>query len=527
MQIDLSKIIEYINTYNYVKAEKELKELLDKAPFSFELNKIMGVAQLGQRKYLKSLESFKNCLKKKTDDYQVNLNLSFIYLKIQMHEESIKFCHKAIENDKNQVSAYQNLTENYLLLGQYEEAESYANKAFEILGGIRSEKIQYYRELAINYCDVLLAKNDKDRLVNFILGLLDEGIYISDLLKVLIREDIAFIKENYIKTINQKIAELMKVQNKIARNSGLASCYFLLAEYYEKNKQNNYENFYFLANKHTSEIQRNSAFDRQKFYKWLIEKNDEMTLMSYEPQHQENDFIFICGMPRSGTTLVESILSTSDDICNGGEKVFFDLYINDFFGNFRTNKIDQNYINFLSENYLKSAHFHKKNSHQIFTDKMPANILYLAFIKKCFPNSRFIHCVRDPWENAISLFKHNYLNNLNYTSSFFRIATEYANYENLVSIWKKSDKNNQILDISYQDLITNTGEVVSNIQSFLKIQKPFDLTKRKNYFSRTASKQQVSKEIYRSSLSRRDFSDQKQNFLKDLEMQRGYWKNLS
>ena len=155
---------------------------------------------------------------------------------------------------------------------------------------------------------------------------------------------------------------------------------------------------------------------------------------------------------------------------------------------------------------------------------MPENYIYYKFIRVCLPLAKIVHVYRDAWDNAISLFKQNYVNEITYASSFFGIALEYANYEHLMRIWK-SEANQNILDIDYHDLVMNTENTAKKIWDFCNLPGKYEEIKRKKYFAQTASKHQVRKEIYTSSLKKSEFADYFEEFTKNLEEQRSYWKN--
>ena len=73
--VNLSKIIELINSRSYEKAEIELKDQVKNQPNNFLINKMYGVTLLAQKKYLMSIKAFENCYNLKNDDYDVNVNL--------------------------------------------------------------------------------------------------------------------------------------------------------------------------------------------------------------------------------------------------------------------------------------------------------------------------------------------------------------------------------------------------------------------------------------------------------------------
>ena len=122
MKVNLSKIIDLINSGNFAKAELELRSVYKDNPYSFDLNKMLGLCFLAQRKYNPALKCFELCYNKKKDDYEITLNLSYLFTKIQFYDQSIKFCNEAISINPNHPAAYQNLAISYFFLSQYDKA---------------------------------------------------------------------------------------------------------------------------------------------------------------------------------------------------------------------------------------------------------------------------------------------------------------------------------------------------------------------------------------------------------------------
>ena len=93
-----------------------------------------------------------------------------------------------------------------------------------------------------------------------------------------------------------------------------------------------------------------------------------------------------------------------------------------------------------------------------------------------------------------------------------------------MSVWKASAASD-ILDLNYQDLVTDTKDEIEKIWKFCNFKGQFDESKRKKHFAQTASKHQVTKGIYSTSLKKEEFLDYKDTFNQDLESQRLFWKS--
>ena len=158
-------------------------------------------------------------------------------------------------------------------------------------------------------------------------------------------------------------------------------------------------------------------------------------------------------MPRSGTSLLENILTT-DNVFPGDERIYFDRIIAPILINEKFEKINENFMVELGDGYLN----HVKESTQesnFFIDKMPANYKLAGFIKRALPAAKIIYIHRDPWDNATSLYKENYVVRQAFSSKFFSIAMEYAGHEMLMSFWKSffEKDQNPIFDIRYENLV--------------------------------------------------------------------------
>ena len=228
-------------------------------------------------------------------------------------------------------------------------------------------------------------------------------------------------------------------------------------------------------------------------------------------------------MPRSGTTLVESIVGKHEDVKSGGEllsmlelcKIFSDPKINTF--------IKDDFLK-ISETYLKRTSFIRNNK-KIFIDKLPANYFYIGLIRLCLPRAKFIVLQRDFWDVAISQFRQYYLTNVPYSTKFFNIALESANFEHISRFWSNQPElKNCILDLKYEDLVKDEEYFANLIYNFLGIVEKYEKSGRENFFSRTASRFEIKKAVDASSVGKKFFEKSKNDFFKDLESQSEYWQ---
>ena len=217
--------------------------------------------------------------------------------------------------------------------------------------------------------------------------------------------------------------------------------------------------------------------------------------------------MFIVGMPRSGTTLVEQILSSHPQIHGAGE--LMDL-VN------ITNKLcsadgvhlfpdhlgllDVANLRSLGEHYLSRLRRHSATAKHI-TDKMPSNYLRIGFIKMLFPNAKIIHCKRNPIDNALSIYKRYFTGTINYAYDLGEIADCYQHYHHLMQHWDDVLPG-AVHTIQYEHLVNDQEAVSRALLDFCQL--PWDDSCLRYHENRrsvaTASVAQVRQPIYRSSV---------------------------
>lgn len=214
--------------------------------------------------------------------------------------------------------------------------------------------------------------------------------------------------------------------------------------------------------------------------------------------------IFIIGMPRSGTSLVEQILSAHSEVHGAGELEDLGYVVNSAcrragypkdvssFGHSDFLKIGQRYLS-----KLKWYGGEKK----IITDKMPHNFLYVGLIKLSLPDAIIIHCKRDPVDTCWSIFK-NYLIEMHpYAHDLKELFQYYKMYEDLMKHWHHVLPG-QIYEFKYEELVADTDNQIEKLLSFcgLSNEKRCARFYESKRLVTTASTGQVKKPVYSSAV---------------------------
>jgi len=210
--------------------------------------------------------------------------------------------------------------------------------------------------------------------------------------------------------------------------------------------------------------------------------------------------VFIVGMMRSGSTLVEQVLSSHPLIEAGGELLFWPDNVLEIEGR---EGIDFEKARTLAEQYLGILEKIGPNAVRV-TDKMTDNVLHIGILATLFPQARFICCRRHPVGACLSLFTTPFRYSQPYLHDKQDIASAYRQYARLMDHWKRVMPEDRFLEVWYKDLVTNTEAVSRRMIDFVGLDWD-DACLRHEENPRiitTASKWQARQPVYDNSLER-------------------------
>ena len=433
-------------------SNKEIDDLIVSAKLSKEQGDLVS-----------TLEYLNKILKLDPNNKRALNNIGNVHKETKNFDEAVKYYLKAINRNPNYVIAKINLAVLYHDLGNLEEAK------------------KIYKEL------IILDK------YNF-------AIYFN-----LSRIDFSFFDEDIINFIEKSVEyENINHYNK-------ASCYFILAKNQQRKKNFDGEiNFLNKGHEHFKKSVPKKVYE-QSFDYWLniIPKKFNIIEVTNSKEIATQDYeinpIFIIGMPRSGSTLVESIISSGKSkIPNGGETAIINWAL---LKNYR-NKLLNNNLHKISidKEKLKKDIINRYNSLNLlnkdegfyFTDKSLENFFYIDIILKLFPNAKFIHCERNRVDNIFAIYQ-NFLTKMSWTHSLKDIIKYFNNYLNIMNDFNKKF-NNKIFTIKLEQLTTNSEIISKDMFEFCRLEwseKCLEFHKRKDLFSTTASNIQIREKIYK------------------------------
>jgi tetratricopeptide (TPR) repeat protein len=212
--------------------------------------------------------------------------------------------------------------------------------------------------------------------------------------------------------------------------------------------------------------------------------------------------LLIVGMPRSGTTLVEQILSSHPDIAAGGELAFWDEHAPNFLMT-ALGDIDPDWISTTAQAYRDLLSQISPTARRI-TDKRPQNFLYIALIRAVFPRCRIIHCRRHPVDTCLSIYFQNFARRINFAYDREDLLACYQQYQRLMDHWRSILPPDRFFEIEYEQLVAERETTTRQMVAFcgLEWNDACLYSERNQRPVRTASVWQARQPVYPTSVAR-------------------------
>ena len=395
-----------------------------------------------QGKKLEAAKYYAYLIKQGIKDYRVFSNYGIFLNEIGKHKEAELELKKAISLNPEYPNAYYNLAVLYIGQGNFEKAELELKKTIKLKS-----------DFAIAHYNLGFMLKDQGRLK-------EAETHTQKALEVDHQFTDAYLSLSTMQTSytsqkwhNQLFSEsLLKNKN----NRELVNIFFARSNiFHRKGKYEKSAENLITANNIKLRIYKSEA-------DLLIDKTKKLKISSDNYERNNQEFknypmsIFIVGLPRCGSTLIESIISLNSKVRDLGE-------VNILEKSYREYKQSEKKIN-LSEIYWKKLEI--TGNKTTTTNKWLFNYQYAGIIAKAIPNAKIIHCYRNPLDNILSTYRAHFATGNNFSSSLVDSAEVYSDQDEIMQTYKKEFKNH-IYSLNYDELVTHPSKEIKSLIRWL------------------------------------------------------------
>lgn len=475
-------------------------------PGDCEIHNNIGAILFDLKKYEQARISFEEAIKLNPRYDKGYLNLGHALLQLKKFGEAEKIFKEVIKVKPDFAKAHEGLGAALMFLGKFEETETVLRNALKLEPNLKDS--------FTNLCELLEKQNRLDDILLLINEASEKLVGQNTDLILFFKVLISFRKENY----NYAQKFIFKInEDKLPKELKLQFLK-LKAEFYD------YKEEFDLAFKEFNELKKytkkSSEYNEQAKDEWLnkikeniseIKNLEKKTIYSSKIVAKWYQPSFIIGFPRSGTTLLDTILRSHSKI-NVIEELPLIPHLrveNELSKIHIVEKIESEFAENLSKIYFKKLNENSFfNKDKIIIDKLPFNLIHTSFIKSIFPQSKFILSIRHPFDCILSCWMQNFKINSAMANliDLDRAVDTYCESMTLFKLSKKRYSLNTHI-VRYEDLINNFETEVHKILNFLNLKWEDNLYNyqktaldRKNI--NTPSYKQVIKKIYKTSAYR-------------------------
>ena len=447
-------------TKDYNIAERLFIRVLELDPtFSLAWDNLAKLFRI-QNKLSKSIPAFENLIKLDPDNFEALVSLGTVYIKLSKYYEGINLYEKSLKIKPENPRVYLSLGHALKTVGEREKSETAYHNA-----------IKYFPFSGEAYWSLANLKTYK---------------------------------------FSQKEISNMELSiNKNMHPNELIQMHFALGKAYESNNQfeksfNHYREGNWLQRKQIKYNAEDYKISIDEIIDFFKNNND---IFKSKSSLNNDDPIFILGLPRSGSTLIEQILS-SHSLIEGTQElpnimaISRDIKLIDQNNGYPKNLlgIDSSVFNDFGQKYIDETKW-ARSSKPFFIDKMPNNFVHIGLIKLILPNAKIIDARRNPMDSCFSCFKQYFAKGQHFTYDLDDIARYYKDYLRLMNFWNELFPG-EIFTINYEDVINEPNQKITELLSFCNVEFEdsclnFHKSKRP---VKTASSEQVRQPMYKTGL---------------------------
>lgn len=517
----------YIDKGEIEKSEEAIQDFFESNKSYSELYKGIRHVKAGRNKLAE--EAYKKVLKKDNNNVDALRLLGLLAFKKNNYPIAEKLFIRAIQLNPTFKLLWENLAKCFRLQNKFKHAQ----KAFENLLKLDPNNLEAMGALGtihirlsnfdegIQIYQNLLKQNNKNPRVHLSLGHAQKTVgnrseseqsYINAIKNFPLCGEAYWSLAN-LKTYKFSYKQIKSMESALKENIHdleKIQMLFALGKAYESNKNFDVSFKYYEEGNwlHRKTLDYNAQENSDSINKTIKFFNKNTNKLNFDAGNKTKDPIFILGLPRAGSTLIEQILS-SHSVIEGTQEHHNIMTIG---RKIRSINNTDNYTDSLFD--LKDEDIHKYGNKYInetmwsrkeknfFIDKMPNNFPYIGLIKMILPNAKIIDARRNPLDGCFSCFKQFFAKGQHFTYDLDDIARYYKDYEKIMLFWNTIFPDS-IYKIVYEDVIENPESEVKKLLNYLELdfeESCMDFYKSKRPV-KTASSEQVRQPIYKSGVN--------------------------
>ena len=509
---ELKTVISFTHEGKLSRADRICREYLKDHPHDIEAMRLLANIGRDLNIYEDAEFLLESALLFDPDNSKIKYDYINILTKRQKYGEALEHAQKFYNEERKNINAMKLLSTALFRTDRYKEAIDIYNQILK---------------LEPNNTDVMLSmghlyktSGEIKKSINSYKKAYKTDKYFGDSYWSLANLKTYKFSESEVKSLNKMVNDAYVSEDE------RSFMHFALGKAYED--LNNYEKSY-SHYKEGNLIKKSKAlFNVNDFKKECLNQievcTDDLFNMKSQWGSESNAPIFILGLPRVGSTLIEQILSSHSMVEPTHELpniISTALRLNER----KSQDIKSRYpdvllglsepqLKLIGDKYIKDSEVFRTNK-PYFIDKMPNNFRHIGLIKLILPNAKIIDIRRSSMSACFSCYKQLFAEGQEFTYDLKDLAGYYNNYVELMDHWNKVLPN-QILSINYEDVVNNFDESVRNILDYCKI--PFERQCLEFYKSKrsvkTPSAEQVRQPIYTSGM---DYWKNYEPYLDDLK----------
>ena len=407
-----------------------------------------------------AIEQYEKALSINPENADLILNLGFIYQSLGQIDEAIEQYDNALTFDPDNAKVLNNLGNAHNDLGQLDVAIKYYEKAL----AIKPDYADVYYNLGFIYQDL--------GQVDLAIKQYEHAVAINDYAEAY--HSLSYLKKYTFNDPQISRMESLLSSDNLSQSERIQLCLALARVNEGLGKQDEFFKYLDEGNS-LRKKELNYSIDQSSevhsTIKRLFNSLPPSIIESKSFNPSELCPIFIVGMPRSGTSLVEQIISSHQEVYGAGELDTITKLASPIIKNFLAgdiNHLTEQALLFIREEYLDMlSQFN--TSENIITDKLPLNFQYIGFIFSAFPDAKIVHLKRDARATCWSNYKYYFKNKENgYSYNFDDLARFYGLYIDLMDFWHELYPN-QIYDMCYEDLTINQEEETRKLLEYCEL----------------------------------------------------------